>query len=126
MKNYEFHILPGKSVMKEKIYGMWDAQIATEYVENFKKAAQPLIRNPWALLSDLNEWKTSKQEVIEIVGQSLKWAMKNNMVCNANILTNALDRLQLQRTLKEGGVWDIAKVFENEFQALSWLKERGF
>ena len=78
------------------------------------------------MLSNLDDWNIQKdQKVINIVGTSFEWAIKNNMVWNANVSSSAVGRLQLDRTLKQAGITHIAKVFENEGKVMDWLKKEG-
>lgn len=126
MKNYEFIVLSGRRVLKETIIGLFTKEIAESYASDFKQAARPLSGRPWALLTNLDEWKTSEQEVVAVVGKSLEWAKSNGMAFNANVIKSALHRIQLQRTVQEGGVSEIAKVFPVETEALAWLRDKGF
>jgi hypothetical protein len=123
---YSIELYSDRRLVSEQIRGMWSAEIAHRYVEEFREAVQPLIGTPWALLTDLSRWATSRPEIVEIIGGQLAWQRENGMRYNANVLPNATQRLQFNRMLVEGGVQDVCFVFPTLEAAEAWLAEHGF
>lgn len=64
MKQYAFSVIAIRRLMRETVIGVIDEETARAYVKDFKVAARPLLGKPWALLTDLTQWKTSKPEVV--------------------------------------------------------------
>jgi hypothetical protein len=126
MKYYEFTIIPERKLIKEKNFGLWTREVATQYYKDYKEAVKSLLGKPWAELVDLSEWKVSEQEVVKIVGRHLKWSKENGLQASANIIPGPLERLQARRMLQEGGITDMSEIFETEKEALEWLRSRGF
>lgn len=124
--HYELKVHPARKLIEEKIVGMWDVPMAHQYIKDFKDRARPLLGAPWALLTDLTDWKTSIPEIVELIGNQLGWQMENNMKANANIIPNPSQRLQFKRMVKEGGVEDVCFVFATREDADAFLKEKGF
>jgi hypothetical protein len=123
---YSLEILPGRRVLSEQIRGLWRAETAHRYVADFQEAVQPLLGEPWALLTDLSRWATSAPEIVEIIGGQLAWQRDHGMRFNANVLPTATQRLQFNRMLVEGGVQDVCSVFATMEEAEGWLRENGF
>ena len=126
MKYYEFEILEDRRIIKEKIVGLWTKDIAENYSEDYKIAIKPLLSSEWAKLVNLNDWKTSKPDVIDILANHLVWVRTNKMAYSANIIQNTVARGQLRRMFYEGGTIGFSEVFETEKLALQWLKDKGF
>jgi hypothetical protein len=125
-KYYEFEIISERRIIREKAYGVWTKEIAEQFLQDFKKAAKPLLGDSWAKLVDLKDWKTSQQDTVDIVAKHLEWARTHGMAYSANIIPSATARMQVRRMMQQGGTSDFSDVFETEDAALEWLKENGF
>ncbi len=116
----------GNSIVYEKIYGVWQAETARSYSEDFKEEVKELIKKPWAKLIDLSNWKTASPEVIDIVGKHLTWCRANNMVLSVNILNNTVTYGFLQRMFARGATKNISRTFRSRHEAVQFLKQQGY
>jgi len=125
--NYTLEADTERNIMREKIYGIWNAAVAREYSEEYKKLAEPLIeKGNWSKLIDLNNWKSSYPEVVEIIGDHLRWCRENGMVHSANIIENPVTISQLKKMFRSGGTGKISRIFRNQKDGEVFLTENGF
>ena len=123
---YSFDVDKEKAVIYEKIHGIWKAETAAKYHEDFMEEVKPLLKSPWVKVVDLTNWRTSYPEVIEMNGQHLEWCLNNNMVMSLNILNNPSTFRQLHQMFKIGGTKDVSHTFRNYAEAEAFLKENWF
>ncbi|MCK4574110.1 MAG: hypothetical protein KAU36_07050 [candidate division Zixibacteria bacterium] len=114
------------SIVYEKIYGVWQVDTARSYAEDFKEEAKEIIKKPWVKMIDLMNWKTASPEVIDVVGQHLRWCAEHNMVLSVNILNNTVTYGYLQRMFARGATKDISKTFRSRHEAVQFLKQQGY
>jgi hypothetical protein len=110
----------------EKIFGVWRPETARAYHEDFQREVAPLIKQPWAKLCDLSNWKTVHPDVINIIGQHLKWCRQNNMVWSVNVISNPVTYRHLMKMFQKGGTKGISKTFRTRAEADGFLREKGF
>lgn len=123
---YSFEVDEQGAVIYEKIHGIWKAETAAKYHEDFVSEVQPLLHSNWVKVVDLTNWRTSYPEVIEIVGQHLEWCSNNKMVLSLNILNNPSTFRQLHQMFKIGGTKDMSYTFRTHAEARKFLKENWF
>lgn len=124
--NFTIEADPDRKIIREKIYGIWKEETANDYYREFMETAKPLLKGPWAKLIDLRNWKSSYPEIIEIIGQHLKWCRENGMVYSVNVIDNPVTLSQLKRMFGIGGTEEISRVFRTVEEADRFLKENGF
>jgi hypothetical protein len=125
--NYTLEPDTERNIMREKIYGIWNAATAREYSEEYIKTAGPLIKKGnWSKIIDLNNWKSSYPEVIEIIGEHLRWCRDNGMVHSINIIDNPVTTNQLKKMFRVGGTAGISRIFRDHKQGEKFLIENGF
>ncbi len=115
-----------RRLIVEKIYGIWKKETAEEYHLEFVKTAQPLINEKWAKLINLGNWKTSYPEVVEIIGDHLRWCRDNGMVLSVNVIENPITLNQLKRMFEHGATAGISKVARTMQEGERILRENGF
>lgn len=120
---YSFDVDEKNSVIYEKIHGIWKAETALSYHEDFKIEVAPLLKTEWVKVVDLSNWRTSYPEVIEIIGQHLEWCFNNNMIMSLNILNNPSTFRQLHQMFKIGGTKGISHTFRTHEDAKKFLQE---
>ena len=123
---YDIDVDETNSIVYEKIYGIWRVKTAEAYKDDFEEAVQPLIDRPWAKLIDLSNWKTAYPEVIDIVGDHLKWAAEHNMQWSVNVISNPITFGQLMKMFERGRTRNISKTFRSYAEAESFLIEQGY
>lgn len=126
MISYEFSIIPEHRIMKEKMYGFWNKEIAARYFEDYKKAVQPLLGKPWVKCLDLRDWHPSNPKVMKLLSKHINWAIKHNMKLSANIVTQNIPELQMNTILKSGIPVLTYKFFKDEETAMEWLKSQKY
>jgi len=120
---YSFDVDKANAVIYEKIHGIWKAETASKYHEDFKEEVKPLVESQWVKVVDLSNWRTSYPEVIELIGQHLEWCFNNNMVMSLNILNNPSTFRQLHQMFKIGDTKNISHTFRTHAEAEKFLKE---
>lgn len=123
---YSFDVELERGIIYEKIYGAWRVETAQNYVRDFEKETEKLIKKPWVKLCDLTNWKTASPEVIDIIGKHLTWCRNNNIVWSVNIINNPVTYAQLQKMFAKGGTKDISKTFRSREEGIKFLKQQGF
>ena len=124
--NYTIEAEPKRKIIREKIYGIWKEHTAKSYYDDFAKEVEPLIKGKWAKLIDLRNWKSSYPEIIEVIGQHLKWCRENGMILSVNVIDNPVTHAQLKRMFIIGGTEEISKVFRSVEEADKYLSQNGF
>ncbi|SYZ74141.1 hypothetical protein TRIP_C60411 [Candidatus Zixiibacteriota bacterium] len=115
-----------RKLIREKIYGIWKDETAQLYHAEFIKVAEPLIRGKWAKLIDLNNWRSSYPETIDIIGDHLRWCMDNGMILSVNIIENPVTSNQLKKMFVQGGTEEISRMFRTIAEGDKFLRENGF
>jgi len=123
---YSFEVDEENAVIYEKIHGIWKAETAASYHEDFKTEVAPLLKAGWVKVVDLTNWRTSYPEVIELIGQHLEWCVNNNMVLSLNILNNPSTFRQLHQMFKIGGTKVVSHTFRTHDDARKFLQENWF
>ena len=113
-------------IVYERIFGVWKADIAAAYKNDFEEAASCLVGKPWVKLVDLTSWKLAVPEAIDIIGRHLQWCRRNNMVWSINIINNPVTYRQLMKMFDKGGTKGISKTFRTRAEAEAFLREQGF
>lgn len=124
--NYTIDIVPERSLITGKIYGLWTRDIAEEYIKEYRDVAGPLLGGRWARLTILTNWKSSYPEIIEIIGDLLRWTQQHGAIFTVYVVDNPVIRKQLQRIVDSGDVTSITKIFHTYEEADRFLKNNGF
>jgi hypothetical protein len=124
--NYTIEANPERKIVREKIYGIWKEHTARSYHEDFMKEAGSLTDGRWAKLIDLRNWKSSYPDIIEIIGEHLRWCKDNGMVVSVNVIDNPVTHAQLKRMFYIGGTEGISKIFRSVDEADKYLSQEGF
>ncbi len=124
--HYNIEVDTERKIVVAKIYGVWKPETAREYHEDYKEAVKPLIRGKWAKLNNLINWKSSYPEIIEIIGEHLRWTHEHGAVYTAYAIDNPITTNQLSRMIEHADAGEIAKVFKTFSEADRFLRENGF
>lgn len=120
---YTIDVDTQQRVIYVKVHGIWKAETARSYHEDFKAEAAQLLAKPWARLIDLTGWKISFPEVTDIIGEHMNWARQNNCQVSLYVLNNPSTFRQLSEMIQQSGAEDITKVFRTLPEAEQFLKE---
>lgn len=124
--NYNIDAIPEYSLVYSKIFGVWRVDDAKSYHEDFKKESAEIIKKPWAKLVDLINWKTGTPEVIDTIGDHMRWCIDNKMVCQVYVINDPVRYGQLQKMFDRGGAKGASKTFRTRSEARKFLKDKGF
>jgi len=120
---YSFDVDEDNAIIYAKVFGIWKADTARGYHEDFKVEAAPILGKPWAKVIDLTNWKTSFPEVIKIIGEHMAWSRANNEALSLYVLNNPSTFRQLQEMFDVGRTKGISQTFRTYTDAEKYLKE---
>ena len=120
---FSFRVDADNGVIYAKIHGMWKAETARSYHEEFKAEVAPLLGGPWAKLIDLSNWRTSYPEVNAIIGRHMAWSQQNGCVLSIYVLNNPSTFRQLNQMFSKGGIKEVALTFRTMAEAEKHIKE---
>lgn len=117
---------PDRRLMIEKIYGTWKRETAESYHRDFVEVAEPLVGRKWAKIINLTNWKSSYPEMVQVIGEHLRWCRENGMVLSVNIIDNQITKNQLKQMFRIGGTGKMSKIVRTQQDAEKVLAEHGF
>ena len=115
-----------RRVVTAKIYGIWKAETARDYHNEYMETSKPLMGKEWAKLTILTNWKSSYPEIIEIIGEHMHWSMDNGAVLSIYVIDNPVTMRQLKQMIEKSAAKDITKLFRNVHEAEKYLQQKGF
>lgn len=124
--HYNIDVDTERKIAVSKIYGIWKAELAREYHDEYKKTVNPLLGGGWARLTNLTNWKSSYPEIVDIIGKHMRWCFENGAVCSAYVIENPTTRNQLNRMIQSGTAKDFSRVFSTVKDADKYLQSKGF
>ncbi|RKX27433.1 MAG: hypothetical protein DRP46_09925 [Candidatus Zixiibacteriota bacterium] len=124
--NYTIEADIKRKIIREKIYGIWKKETAEDYHRDFMEEAKPLTKGKWGKIIDLRNWKSSYPEVVDVIGEHLRWCRENGMIISVNVIDNPVTLSQLKRMFVLAGTQNISKVFDSIKEADTFLRENGF
>jgi len=116
----------GRRLIRSKIYGIWKRETAIEYHTEFKKVVEPLLKEKWAKIVNLSNWKTSYPEMIEVIGDHIRWCHDNNAVYSIFIVDNPITTAQLRKMIEKSGYADFCPIFPTMAEGEALLRQSGF
>jgi len=128
MLNFNFTIdpVPERKLLISKIYGIWKKETAEEYHEEYMKVVKPFLNDRWAKLTNLNNWKSSYPEIVDVLAKHMKWCLDNGAVYSIYIIDNPVTLAQLTKMVKNGHVSSVTKFFKTHDEADHFLRDNGF
>jgi len=124
--HYNIEIDEERKIVIAKIYGIWKEETAREYHEDYKKIAQPLLKGQWSKFTNLTNWRSSYPEIIEIIGEHMRWCHENGAVYSTYVIDNPVTQNQLMRMIKKGNTEEYVKLFKTAEEAMKFLIEKGY
>jgi len=123
---YNIDVDTDRRLVISKIYGIWKEETAREYHDDYVELVQPLLKDKWAKLTYLTNWKSSYPEIIEIIGDHLRWCHKNNAVYSLYVIENPVTTNQLKKMVEKGNARDVVRIFRTAGEAEKFLVSQGF
>jgi hypothetical protein len=124
--NFTIDIDTERKLSRSKIYGIWKKETAEEYHREFKEIVKPLLKEPWSKIINLANWKISYPEMIEVIGDHIRWCHENNAVYSVFVVDNPVTRNQLKKMIACSGFPDANKIFKTMEEGESFLRQNGF
>ena len=121
--DYTIDVNEESAVVYVKVFGRWHAETAERYHSDFKEEMQSLLGKPWAKLVDLSNWKTSRDEVTDVIGKHLAWSRDNKVSLSLYVIDNTSTYRQLNQMFDKGGTKDISHTFRQYEKAEAFLKD---
>ncbi|MFZ1683960.1 MAG: hypothetical protein WAU88_07480 [Candidatus Zixiibacteriota bacterium] len=123
---YSFEVDEKNAIIYAKVFGIWKADTARSYHDDFKTEVEPIVKQPWAKLVDLSNWRTSYPEVIDIIGEHMEWSRLNGVALSLYVLNNPSTFRQLHEMFTAGGTKEISMTFRTHAEAELYLKDNWF
>ncbi len=123
---YTIDIDEDNAVAYVKVYGQWRAETAERYHTDFKENMKPLLGKPWAKVVDLTNWKTSRNEVTDVIGKHMAWSRQNQVALSIYIINNVSTFRQLNEMFAKGGTKQVSQTFRTHEEAEQFLQENWF
>lgn len=120
---YSFRVDAERAIIYAKVHGLWKADVAKSYHEDFKEEVKPLLGKPWAKLIDLSNWRTSYPEVIAVIGKHMLWSTQNGCALSVYVLNNPSTFKQLHQMFSKGRISEVALTFRTLAEAEKHFKE---
>jgi hypothetical protein len=122
---YRFDFMPGARVFYVDCGGRWSRDFTRQYVEDFKRTVAPLLGRPWGKLINIDRWLPTEPDAAEAIIDFLRWAISEQMVRVAYVLSNPSSRLQARRIVETSNADVIAEFFATEEEGIDWLRQSG-
>ena len=120
---FSFRVDTDCAIIFAKVHGLWKADTAKSYHDEFKEEVKPLLGKPWAKLIDLSGWRTSYPDVITIIGKHMIWSTQNGCALSIYVLNNPSTFKQLHQMFSKGRISEVALTFRTLAEAEKYLKE---
>ena len=124
--NFTIDSNPERKLMISKIYGIWKKEIAEAYHEEYMETVTPFLGKKWAKLTNLSNWKSSYPEIVDVLGEHMRWSQENGAVFSVYVIDNPVTHSQLSKMINKGNVSTITKIFRTFDEGDRFLKKNGF
>ena len=80
MKNMQaFSLSLEQRVLWVRAAGIWNDRTANDYVREFRKVVEPIVKQPWAVVLDIRHWQLSPADVFSILKDNTQWCFSRNL-----------------------------------------------
>jgi hypothetical protein len=124
--HYNIEVDEERKIATAKIYGIWKPETAQEYHKEYMSTVKPLLNDKWAKLTNLTNWKSSYPEIIDIIGDHMRWCVENKAEYSVYVIENPTTRSQLKRMIKSGDAEQHTKLFKTLKEAEDFLRDVGY
>ena len=121
---FEISVDKKKSILTLRVWGFWSREEARRCKESFMDSIISLQHTRWCILADVTMFPIQTSYVQSVICDSMQFAIMHGLVRSANIVGNALTRIQIDRLsssidLEQGRF----AFFREEEDAIKWLEE---
>jgi len=124
--NFTIDVVPERRLVLSKIYGIWKKETAEAYHAEYLEAVKPLLGDKWAKLTNLINWKSSYPEIVNVLGEHMRWCQNNGAEYSLYVIDNPVTRNQLQKMIDSGHANTITKLFRTMEEGNKFLAENGY
>lgn len=114
------------NVLVIDICGAWNFETAIKYQEESKLVVRPLIKKPWAVLSNISDWELCTPECEPIMAKLYRGAAQIGLVREAIINESGLIKLEQLKRISPDVEGIHQRIFPTQDLAVEWLSEQGF
>jgi hypothetical protein len=115
-----FEIEVNGRILQANIKGGWNLESACAYKNAVETIVKPLIGEPWAMISIMDQWELYTPECKPIIRELCHNAYSNGLVREA--MVNQFDSVKMQvfQSVVKG------QVFQTKQEGMTWLNQQGF
>lgn len=119
-KGFEISFDPGKALLKIRVWGFWDRELAQRFREGCKAKVKEINREgaQWQILIDVTASCNQLQEIQEIINEGIEFLKTQKK--QAILVNNSITYFQMGRLFQPDGL-QISSYFKSEHDALRWL-----
>ena len=121
-----FSIERRNNILFIRISGAWNRETALAYCKAARQASLPLINQPYATLSDLNDWELATPDCDELFKHLFQQAVDHGLRREAFVNKSGSVKVEQLNRLMPYGQEHVREMFEDTKSALGWLKGEGF
>lgn len=121
---FEISVDKKNLILTLRVWGFWSREEALCYKELLTDSIQSLEHPSWCILADVTMFPIQTSFVQSVHSDLMQFAVLNGLVRSANIVGNALTRIQIDRLSSsiDSGKGRFA-FFKTEEDARKWLEE---
>ncbi len=109
-----------------KCKGAWNAETMKLYASDALERTKHLFGQPWAMISDIDEWELATPDVEPILIWLLDQGVKNGLVREAVVNNHGRIKLKQFNVSMPNDPRFERKMFTTEVLAKEWLSNEGF
>lgn len=110
-----------------RLSGAWNKEAAQVFERQFHQCASGLAGTRWAHLVYLGEWDLCSSELFPVIERLVTWCIENGLVRAAQVYPpSSLKKAVLDRMVMEKSGSFERRVFDEPYEAISWLEKEGF
>jgi len=121
-KGYELIFDETRRVLQIRLWGLWDAELAKNFVGEFEKTVQEIgaTGKQWYILADITRFPPQFSEIQQFLTKAMGMTKTYGMKKAARIVDNTITKLQIAR-LSEETHFPENSFFRSEDEAIQWL-----
>ena len=113
-------------ILLAKFKGAWNLESALNYKREIEQVVSPLLGQPWAMVSNMNDWELFTPECAPVIIKLSQAAYRGGLVREA--MVNQTDSIKMQIFHKPiNGYPEFERAFfTTQDEAIRWLHAQGF
>lgn len=113
-----------RRLVRLDLWGLWTEALGEDFRGACTSAFEEIKDGPsWAVLADISNYPPQRPRVQQVHADMMALSVRLKITRAANLVSNALNRLQIKRLSEESGLPEFS-FFSDEKRALDWLLGR--